>query len=342
MALAGLLSSIRPRSSRRRSRPNRWRQSRPQRKRSIRRQTPRPSVSDADNSADTPPDTSTIQRDEVVQDNNLPNQCESTPHGARRANQVTSAAGGSDFPVAEDDTFEGEQIKEVSRPNKESGLKTSTRTFSVDCDTDPDANALIDSSNEENELEYETSLDRKDPTYNTRTSSTVGGVNGSSLKYLASEIFPLSPSNHTQDSGFADTSTANFKSTHSDIGNDTCSDAAEEENDCRQRLQREGVALEHVQFTPDGSGITGTVLVQNTHYKKCVFVRHSSNQWKKFQDTAAEWMETIEGGAVDRFHFGFHHEIPPATSFLMEFAIACNDKWDNNDGQNYIVGCTVL
>jgi hypothetical protein len=55
----------------------------------------------------------------------------------------------------------------------------------------------------------------------------------------------------------------------------------------------------------------------------------------------AEWIETIEGGAVDRFHFCFHHEIPPATSFLMEFAI---DKWDNNDGQNYmyIVGCTML
>ena len=162
------------------------------------------------------------------------------------------------------------------------------------------------------------------------------------LKYLASEIFPLSSSNNTQDSGFADMSTPNFKSTHSGIGNDTCSDAVEEENDCRQRLQREGVALEHVQFTPDGSGITGTVLVQNTHYKKYVFVRHSSNQWKTFQDMAAEWMDTIEGGAVDRFHFCFHHEIPPATSFLMEFAIAFNDKWDNNDGQNYIVGCTML
>ena len=84
---------------------------------SIRRQTPRPSVSDADNSADTPPDTSTIQRDEAVQDDNLPNHCEFTAHGARRANRVTSAAGGShDFPIADDDTFEGEQIEEVSRP----------------------------------------------------------------------------------------------------------------------------------------------------------------------------------------------------------------------------------
>ena len=176
MTLAGFLSSIRPRSSRRRSRGNRWRQSRPQRKRSIRRQTPRTSVSDADNSADTPPDTSTIERE---QDNNLLNHCKFTPHGARRANLVTSAAGGSDFPVADDDTFE---IEEVSRPDKESGLKTSTHTSSVDCDTDPDANALIESSNEENELEYETSLDRNDPAYNTRTSSTVGGGNASSLE----------------------------------------------------------------------------------------------------------------------------------------------------------------
>ena len=62
------------------------------------------------------------------------------------------------------------------------------------------------------------SLDRKDPAYNIRTSSTVGGGNGSSLKYLASDIFPLSSSNHTQDSGFADMSTPNFKSTHSGIG----------------------------------------------------------------------------------------------------------------------------
>ena len=111
-------------------------------------------------------------------------------------------------------------------------------------------------------------LDQKDPPYNTCTSSTVGGGNGSSL---ASEIFPFSSSNHTQDSGFADMSTPNFKPTHSGIGNDTCSDAVEEVNDCRQRLQREGVALEHVQFTPDGSGITGTVLVQKyTLQEVCV------------------------------------------------------------------------
>ena len=143
---------------------------------------------------------------------------------------------------------------------------------------------LTHSSNagKKSELVYETSLDQKDPAYTTRTSSTVSGGNGSSLKYLASENFPLSSSNHTQYSGFADMSTPNFKFTHSGIGNDTCSDATEEENDCRQCLQREGVALEHVQFTPDGKG---TVLVQNTHYKKYVFVRHSSNQWKTFQDT---------------------------------------------------------
>jgi hypothetical protein len=35
--------------------------------------------------------------------------------------------------------------------------------------------------------------------------------------------------------------------------------------------------------------------------KKHVFIRHSLNKWDTFQDITAEWVETMEGGAVDRF-----------------------------------------
>ena len=46
----------------------------------------------------------------------------------------------------------------------------------------------------------------------------------------------------------------------------------------------------------DGTAMVGTVVVRNECYKKGVFVRHTSNAWQMYEDTLAEWMETLEGG----------------------------------------------
>ena len=72
-------------------------------------------------------------------------------------------------------------------------------------------------------------------------------------------------------------------------------------------------------MTQDGSGVIGTILVHNECYEKHVAVRRTSNDWKMFQDTSAQWLETVEEGAVDRFQF--HMEIPDG-EFSMQFAVS--------------------
>ena len=111
-----------------------------------------------------------------------------------------------------------------------------------------------------------------------------------------------------------------------------------EEVDIPHRLESNGVTLEGVELTEHGSAVIGTILVRNECYEKHVSVRHTANGWQTFQDTSAQWIETVEGGAVDRFQF--HLEIPDG-EFSMEFAISFNEKWDNNEGKNYSLSCNV-
>ena len=112
-----------------------------------------------------------------------------------------------------------------------------------------------------------------------------------------------------------------------------------EEMDILHRLESTGITLEGVWLTEQGSAVIGTILVCNECYEKHVSVRHTANGWQTFQDTSAQWMETIEGEAVDRFRF--HLDIPDG-KFCMEFAISFNEKWDNNEGKNYSLSCKVF
>ena len=91
--------------------------------------------------------------------------------------------------------------------------------------------------------------------------------------------------------------------------------------DLHHRLESRGVSLEGVELTQDGSAVIGTIHVCNECYEKHVAVRHTANDWQTFQDTSAQWMETVDRGAVDRFKF--HLEIPDG-EFFMEFAVSLN------------------
>ena len=164
-----------------------------------------------------------------------------------------------------------------------------------------------------------------------------------SSKPTANDECLLTASCQTQDSGFAD---GNIKSTTSDVGEDAYGGTQAEEKShsekkmhIHHRLQHQGVALEEMELTQDGSAVVGTILVLNECYEKEVAVRHSANEWKTFDDTSAEWLETVEGGAADRFKFCFEL---PKRQFSLELAVSFNQKWDNNDCNNYCISCAMF
>ena len=100
-----------------------------------------------------------------------------------------------------------------------------------------------------------------------------------------------------------------------------------------------GIVLEDIDRSQDGTAAIGTVLVLNECYFKHVGVRHSTNAWVSYQDTPAEWVESIEEGEFDRFKFNVSL---PQGSYRMELAFFCNQYWDNNNSENHIVSCTIF
>ena len=108
--------------------------------------------------------------------------------------------------------------------------------------------------------------------------------------------------------------------------------AASDEDSVVLKVFNEMVSLEFV--TVDSDGIHGHILVLNTCYEKKVSVRYTENEWTTFEDCAAEWMETVNEGAMDRFTF----TLPTGDSVAeLSFAVSFNGKWDNNKGENYTV-----
>ena len=116
-------------------------------------------------------------------------------------------------------------------------------------------------------------------------------------------------------------------------------DDIDELEELYERAQIRGIVLEGVKCTRDGTAAVGTVLVCNECHEKHVGVRHSSNSWASYHDTAAEWVETIEGGDFDRFKFNVNL---PQGSYHMELAFFCNQYWDNNDEKNHSISCTIF
>ena len=98
------------------------------------------------------------------------------------------------------------------------------------------------------------------------------------------------------------------------------------------RVLQNRVSLETVTVNTDS--ITGYVRVANTPYVKRVAARYTLNTWKDYLEVEAEWIESVEGGEMDRFMFTL-----PALGLPGElsFAVRYNDYWDNNEERNYTI-----
>lgn len=104
------------------------------------------------------------------------------------------------------------------------------------------------------------------------------------------------------------------------------------EGDFNLRILHEKVCLEFIQI--DSNEIHGYVRVLNTTYVKDVTVHYTKNNWKIVRTKKAEWVETVNNGAMDRFVF----TIPGRQSVgQLSFSIKFNGILDDNKGHNYTV-----
>ena len=148
-------------------------------------------------------------------------------------------------------------------------------------------------------------------------------------------------STHTSDSGYTDASTNSIDTGITGITSesmDTLTEAKEEytRDKVYKRVEKEGIVLEEIQFGSDRKTVVGTLLVRNDCYEKNVGARHTVDGWVTYKDTAAEWIETTEGGRFDRFKVCV--ELPEGESYrVMELAFFFGDHWDNNGGTNHFV-----
>ena len=107
------------------------------------------------------------------------------------------------------------------------------------------------------------------------------------------------------------------------------------EKDFDVRVTKDKVCLEFVQV--DSTMIQGYVRVLNTAYEKDVMVFYTVEKpsWKITSTSKAEWVESVNDGAMDRFSFSV---AALQSSGKVSFLITYNGKFtDNNNGQKYSV-----
>ncbi|GAB6025781.1 hypothetical protein CHUAL_011762 [Chamberlinius hualienensis] len=107
------------------------------------------------------------------------------------------------------------------------------------------------------------------------------------------------------------------------------------------RLRRQSVCLESAIVT-GCSTIRLDIRVVNLDYNKVVSVRYTSNEWKGFQDTLAEYVENSNDVFSDKFHtviISDHLQVGERLCFAICFKAQGKEYWDNNGGQNYIFQC---
>ena len=145
-------------------------------------------------------------------------------------------------------------------------------------------------------------------------------------------------SNHTCDSGYSDASTNSIDTDITGITSESMDTLTEENTRDKvyEHVEKEGIVLEEIQLSPDRKTAVGRLLVRNDCYEKNAGARHTVDGWVTYKDTAAEWIETTEGGRFDRFKVCV--ELPEGEDCrVMELAFFFGHHWDNNGGVNHFV-----
>ena len=72
----------------------------------------------------------------------------------------------------------------------------------------------------------------------------------------------------------------------------------------------------------------------NEHVVALVSFPYHPWKWKDYLEVEAQWIESVEGGEMDRFMFTLPALALPGE---LSFAVRYNDYWDNNEQRNYTV-----
>ncbi|CDW53111.1 CBM 21 domain containing protein [Trichuris trichiura] len=107
----------------------------------------------------------------------------------------------------------------------------------------------------------------------------------------------------------------------------------------RRNLNQRNVALENAVLQSDYHRLQGTVRVKNLAFEKEVFIRHTSDGWKTYQDLQANFLRST-GREYDTFVF--YLPTPAVASKekqKIEFCVCYRTKnqefWDSNENKNY-------
>ncbi|XP_060523690.1 protein phosphatase 1 regulatory subunit 3B [Cylas formicarius] len=111
----------------------------------------------------------------------------------------------------------------------------------------------------------------------------------------------------------------------------------------RNQLETNMVSLENVIVKDADDQIVGTVKVKNISFRKEVFVRHTFNGWKTYEDSYCSFIpNNIAPGTTyvlyDTFSFKINLQ-PKARKVEFCVCFKCDDReyWDSNGGKNYVI-----
>uniref|UniRef100_A0A5S6QQG1 CBM21 domain-containing protein n=1 Tax=Trichuris muris TaxID=70415 RepID=A0A5S6QQG1_TRIMR len=109
----------------------------------------------------------------------------------------------------------------------------------------------------------------------------------------------------------------------------------------RRTLNQKNVALENALLQSDQHRLQGTVKVKNLTFEKEVFIRHTTDGWRTYEDLKADFLRS-SGREYDTFMF--YLPIPPLArkgkqkiEFCVGYRAEKREFWDNNESRNYEV-----
>ena len=103
-----------------------------------------------------------------------------------------------------------------------------------------------------------------------------------------------------------------------------------------ERVRRDAIAVEVLECF--AGEIRGVVSVRNDAPEKRVTVRYTTDDWETYQETTAEWLESIEGHNCDKFGFSITSlRESDAVYLAVRYDVLEQQYWDNNNNSNYAV-----